>query len=114
MARAFNISFRFKRHEIKKFVKHSKDKIAVRVPNHDCTLELLRNCGCLVGTSANLSGQSPFTDPVEGLKNIQNYDIFVDGGQIISKGESTIIEVKNDKVKIIRKGALKESEILNQ
>lgn len=87
-------------------------KIAVRVPNHNCTLELLRSCNYLVGTSANLSGQLPFTDPIEGLKKIQNYDIFLDGGLITSKGESTIIEVENEKIKIIRQGAIKEREIL--
>ena len=91
-----------------------KKKIAVRIPNHNCTLELLRNCNYLVGTSANLSGQRSFTDPIEGLKNIQNYDIFVDGGLITSKGESTIIEVENEEIKIIREGVLKKSEILNQ
>ena len=32
------------------------DKIAVRVPNHTCTLELLKKCDFLVGTSANISG----------------------------------------------------------
>jgi len=87
------------------------DKIAVRVPNHKCTLKLLKKCNFLVGTSANISGQSSFTNPDECFKNIQKYDVFVDGGIITSKTESTIIEIENEKIKIIRKGSLSYEEI---
>ncbi len=88
------------------------DKIAIRVPNHKCTLDLLKKCNFLVGTSANISGQLSSTNPDECLKNIQNYDIFVDGGIITSKAESTIIEIENEKIKIIRKGSISKEEIL--
>lgn len=89
------------------------DKIALRVPNHNCTLELLKECNFLIGTSANISGQSSFFDPQECIKNVENYDIFVDGGTITSKGESTIIEIENDEIKIIREGSLSKEEILD-
>jgi L-threonylcarbamoyladenylate synthase len=88
------------------------DKIAIRVPNHKCTLELLKKCNFLVGTSANISGQSSFTNPDECIKNIKNYDIFVDGGVIDSTAESTIIEIKDEKIKIVREGTLSYEEIL--
>ena len=87
-------------------------KIAVRVPNHECTLNLLKKCNFLVGTSANISGNSSFTNPDECFKNLQKFDIFVDGGVITSKGESTIIEVENEKIKILREGSLSKEEIL--
>ena len=38
------------------------DKIALRVPNHKCTLALLEKYHCLIGTSANVSGQPSFFD----------------------------------------------------
>ncbi len=87
------------------------DKIAIRVPNHKCTLELLKKCNFLVGTSANISGHSSFTNPDECFKNIQKFDVFVDGGIISSRGESTIIEIKNKEIKIIREGSIKNKEI---
>ena len=87
------------------------DKIAVRVPDHECTLALLKKCNFLVGTSANVSGHSSFTNPDECIKNIHNYDIFVDGGTITSKAESTIIEIENGEIKIIREGALSQEEL---
>jgi len=89
-----------------------ENKIAIRVPDHKCTLELLKKCNFLVGTSANISGDLPYTDPEECLKKLERYDIFVDGGIITSKGESTIIEIENEQIKIIREGSLTEDEIL--
>jgi len=87
------------------------NKIAVRIPDSKHTLKL-KKCGLLVGTSANISGNPSSTDPKECLKNIINYDVFLNGGTITSKGESTIIEIENEEIKIIRKGALKKEEIM--
>ena len=96
--------------KLKKSLKLDK-KIAVRIPDSKCTLKLLEKCGLLVGTSANISGNSSYTNPNECIKNIKNYDIFLNGGTITSKGESTIIEIENDKIKIIREGVLKIKDI---
>ena len=90
------------------------DRIAIRIPNHKCTLDLLEKCNFIVGTSANISGETPFTNPYECFNRIKDYDIFVDGGTITSKGESTIIEIVNDsEIKVIREGPLSKKEILN-
>lgn len=89
-----------------------ENKIAARVPNHRCTLELLKKCNYLVGTSANISGDLPHTNPEECLEKMQDYDIFVDGGIITSNGESTIIEIENEEIKIVREGSLTKEEIL--
>ena len=87
------------------------DKIAIRIPDSECALKLLKKCNLLVGTSANISGNKSFMDPDECVKNIKNYDIFLNGGTITSKGESTIVEIENEEIKIIREGALKKEEI---
>ena len=88
------------------------NKIAVRIPDSKCTLKLLEKCRLLVGTSANISGNSSYTNPDECIKNIKNYDIFLNGGTITSKGESTIIEIENEEIKIIREGELKIEDIM--
>ena len=88
------------------------NKIAVRIPDSKCTLKLLEKCKLLVGTSANISGNSSYTNPDECIKNIKNYDMFLNGGIITSKGESTIIEIENEEIKIIREGALKIEDIV--
>ena len=96
--------------ELKKSL-NLQNKIAVRIPDSDCTLKLLEKCKLLVGTSANISGNASYTDPNNCIKNIKNYDLFLNGGTITSKGESTIIEIKNEAIKIIREGALKMEDI---
>ncbi len=87
-------------------------KIAIRVPKHQCTLELLEKCNFLVGTSANISGMGPFRNPEECYQNIQDFDLFLDGGTITSGGESTIIEFEEGKLKIHREGVLTRKEIM--
>ena len=86
-------------------------KIAVRVPNNQCVLALLKKCKLLVGTSANISGTTPFNDPKECDKNLSGYDLLIDGGIISSQGESTIVEIENNDVKILRKGSVSEEMI---
>jgi len=86
-------------------------KIAVRVPNNQCTLALLKECKLLVGTSANISDTTSFNDPKECSKNLSGYDLFIDGGIISSQGESTIVEIEDGDVKVLRKGNISEEEI---
>jgi len=86
-------------------------KIAVRVPNNQCVLALLKECKLLVGTSANISGTAPFNDPKECDKNLRGYDLLIDGGIISSQGESTIVEIENNDIKILRKGNVTEDMI---
>ncbi|MBA4454754.1 MAG: L-threonylcarbamoyladenylate synthase [Nitrosopumilaceae archaeon] len=87
------------------------EKIAVRVPDNQCLLDILKNCKFLIGTSANYSGENSFTKSKECSEKIKECDIFVDGGDIQSKGESTIAEIKQGEVVIHREGALKKEEI---
>ena len=86
-------------------------KIAVRVPDNQCILALLKECKLLVGTSANISGTAPFNDPKECSKNLSGYDLLIDGGMISGQGESTIVEIENNDVKILRKGNVSEEMI---
>ena len=88
------------------------EKIAVRVPNNQCVLEILKKCKLLVGTSANISGQKSFVEPEEYFEQFKDIPIFVDGGKIISSGESTIIELVGNEVKVIREGKITKEEIL--
>ena len=87
------------------------EKIAVRVPDNQCLIAILKNSKFLIGTSANYSGESSFTNSKECSDKIKEYDVFVDGGDIQSQGESTIAEIKQGELVIHREGALKKEEI---
>ena len=88
------------------------DKIAIRVPNHKCILEILKKYNFLVGRNTNISGHPSFTNLEECCRNIHDYDIFVDVEEIRSKTESTIIEIENKKNRIIQEGSLTRAEVL--
>lgn len=89
------------------------DKIAIRMPDSKCTLQLLEKVDFLIGTSANISGEKSFTDPEKCSSKLKNYQIFIDGGIIKNGVESTIIEIINDKIKIHRQGAISKEEIFS-
>lgn len=89
-----------------------EEKVAVRVPNHRCTLELLQYCKYVVGTSANVSGAQSTADPEECERSMDGYDLLLDGGRIASRGESTIIEMAEGELKIHREGKIKKEDIL--
>lgn len=89
-----------------------KDKIALRVPDNDCVLKLLKKCNLLIGTSANISGKEPFTDPSKCYQSLKNFDLFLDGGVISGGTASTVAEMVEGNLKIHRKGVLAEKEMM--
>ena len=86
-------------------------KIAVRVPNNQCALSLLKECKLLVATSANISGTTSLTDPNDCKRDLNGYDLLIDGGILSDNGESTIVEIDGNKIKIVRSGSVSEEEL---
>ena len=95
-----------------KHILNLDEKIAVRVPNNQCILSILKECKLIVGTSANLSGTQSFSNPDECIKQISGYNLFVDDGIISSKGESTVVEIEKD-LRILRQGNISKKDIMN-
>jgi len=106
------VILKLKDKEIKKAM-NLDDKIAVRVPNHPCTLALLKECKLVVGTSANFSGLPVFSDSKNVQENFSGYDVFLDGGTISDSTSSTIVEVKDGVLEIVRQGNITKEEINN-
>jgi len=86
-------------------------KIAVRVPNNQCVLSLLKECKLLVATSANISGTTSLTDPNDCKRDLHGYDLLLDGGILSDDGESTIVEIDRNKLRIVRSGSISEEEL---
>lgn len=90
-----------------------KDTVAVRVPNHPVTLELLKQLPFpLAAPSANPFGSISPTKPehVEGYFK-DDIKMVLDGGSCTNGIESTIIGFENDEPIIYRLGALALEEI---
>ena len=89
----------------------SNGKLAVRVPNNECILAILKKCKLIIGTSANISGEKSILNAYELKIKLPEVDVLVDGGKITSQGESTIIDFIDGKLKMIREGSVSKKEI---
>ena len=88
------------------------DNLAVRIPGNRCTQSLLRLCKYLIGTSANVSGRKPCTSSYEVLSSgLSGFDLVLDGGALGGGIESTIIEVMDSNVRILREGVIKSDKV---
>jgi L-threonylcarbamoyladenylate synthase len=98
---------------ISSLVVSNKDTIAVRIPGNTCTLELIRKCKLLVGTSANISGKWPARDITQVLSStLKGYDAVLDGGFISEQKVSTIVDLsKRGQIDIIREGSIKSVDV---
>lgn len=86
--------------------------LAVRVPSNDCTLKILSAAGgSLIGTSANISGTAPTSDPnnPQLLNFAKRCDLFVkDDSARIDSLPSTVIQIstEEDDFSVLREGAI--------
>jgi L-threonylcarbamoyladenylate synthase len=96
----------------------SDRNLAVRMPNHECGLRLIAACGgSLIGTSANISGEPPFTDPFDPrlAELSKTAEFFLSGACGDPSGtSSTIIDATDEsKIRVVREGALAGAEVLS-
>jgi L-threonylcarbamoyladenylate synthase len=89
-------------------ITYGTGKLGVRVQSLDWTLALLKEVGgSLVGTSANRSGYgSPVTLAQTLTRLGRDADLYVDGGETIYGGDSTVVDVSEGKIVVLREGAL--------
>ncbi|MEO9570114.1 MAG: L-threonylcarbamoyladenylate synthase [Polaribacter sp.] len=90
-----------------------KDTVAVRIPNHPITLELLKQLPFpLAAPSANPFGSISPTKPEHVERYFKNnIQMVLDGGSCTNGIESTIIGFENDEPIIYRLGALALEDI---
>jgi L-threonylcarbamoyladenylate synthase len=91
----------------------SGNTIAVRIPNHPLTLQLLQQTGPLIITSANIHGQKPYED-IHDIQNQfgQEIAVYLPGG-ILNQPPSTIVDFTHKPPHLIRSGPISLPEIIN-
>ncbi|WP_051125715.1 L-threonylcarbamoyladenylate synthase [Schaalia vaccimaxillae] len=86
--------------------------LALRMPDHRCTLELLDQTGPLAVTSANLTGQEPATSLTEAIQAFgHKVGAYVDAGPTPGTTPSTIIDLAHGQPRAIRLGTLSLEEL---
>ena len=84
------------------------DTVAVRVPSGECVQAVLKLCGPLACTSANVSG-APSAIKYEQCAKL-DVDVGLDGG-IVQGTESTIIDTTGEQMRILREGRIGVKEV---
>lgn len=87
--------------------------IGVRISSHPLATRLARELGHpITATSANPSGR----EPARTLEKARAYfsgqlEIFLDGGRLEGKKGSTVMDVSQDKIRIVREGEIPSEEL---
>ncbi len=102
-----------KRKEVPSIVSAGLDTIAVRMPSHKTARDLIRLVGSpLVAPSANLSGKPSSTEVSHVIDDFRGKIAGVIVGEASNIGiESTVINLTDGKVEILRPGAISQEEI---
>ncbi len=88
--------------------------VGVRSPKHAICQQLLRLCsGCLVGTSANLTGMPPAVSIDQIINQLgDRVNIVLDGGRSPMGVSSTVVDLTETRIRIVREGPVGKAEIL--
>lgn len=89
-------------------------KIGFRVPEYKFIIELIKKLNSpLAATSANISGEAPALSVNEALLSLKiKPALSIDGGELPKESlSSTVVEVIDHEIRILRKGVISEKDI---
>lgn len=85
----------------------TRGTVAVRMPDHDLTLEILERTGPLAVSSANTTGLPAATDADQAEDMLgEQVDVVVDAGESPVGEASTIVDCTGPQGRVLREGAL--------
>lgn len=86
--------------------------VALRMPDHELALELLREVGPLAVSSANLTGWPASRTMVEAATQLgSSVFIYLDGGPVGAGLPSTIVDCTTETPSILREGAISAEQL---
>jgi L-threonylcarbamoyladenylate synthase len=86
------------------FLHRETKTLAFRLPKKMSLIKIIKKTGPLISTSANPEGLKPAETIAQAKKYfVDCVDFYVDGGKIKSL-PSTLVEIKDSKVNVLRKG----------
>jgi len=88
------------------------ETIAVRIPDHEFTRELLRATGPLAVSSANTHGNPAATSVADALDQLgESVAVYLDAGSGSDAVPSTIVDVSGGTPRILREGRIPRADI---
>lgn len=86
--------------------------VALRVPDHENTRELLSRTGPLAVSSANKSGKPAALDVYDAEEQLEDsVAVYLDGGEVSGGQPSTIVDITGDTPRVVRLGALSLAQL---
>jgi tRNA threonylcarbamoyl adenosine modification protein (Sua5/YciO/YrdC/YwlC family) len=99
--------------EVPKMLLNKQKTVGIRVPNHPLTIALVRELGRpLISTTASRPGQDPLVDPWEIEQEFAGLDLVLDGGDAGGTVPTTVVDLSQGDVRIVREGAGPVDELL--
>ena len=91
----------------------SRDTVGVRIPDHFIALSILKSIDYPLATSsANISGRSNNSDITDIINDLANYvDIFIKGNISSNLLASTVAQIKDNEINILRNGIISKYDI---
>jgi len=101
------------KHRFPKEVTFGSKNVGIRVPDNKIALKLIKECGFpITATSANISGNKDPVTAEDAINQIgDKADLVLDGGRCKLKKPSTVIEVVDNKINVIREGVIKKKQL---
>lgn len=100
-----------KKESVRDSMTNGKSTIGIRIPDSEFVLSLLKKIGPMLVTSANLSQHSNTTSTQEVLNQLDGrIDLVVDG-KTSDNIASTVVDVSQDEIKILRAGKITKEQI---
>ena len=100
-----------KKESVRDSMTNGKSTIGIRIPDSEFVLSLLKKIGPMLVTSANLSQHSNTTPTQEVLNQLDGrIDLVVDG-KTSDNIASTVVDVSQDEIKILRAGKITKEQI---
>lgn len=100
-----------KKESVRDSMTNEKSTIGIRIPDSEFVLSLLKKVGPMLVTSANLSQHSNTTSTQEVLNQLDGrIDLVVDG-KTSDNIASTVVDVSQDEIKILRAGKITKEQI---
>ena len=96
------------------WVNSDLNTVGFRMPSHPITLELIRECGPLIGPSANISGCESGVNFKRILEDFDQEILGLEDDSYLTGHDSTILDLTGKKVKILRQGSITQEDILTK